>query len=740
MRILLVHNLPPWDPRAGGGQRIQHEIAVHAAAAGHDVRVLYSGDGVDAPDTPYRMVWANEHRRLIANAVAVARAARRLLAEWRPEVVHGSAAEAGLLPLVLPPDVPLVATSHHPDPPALPPSLSPLSPSSFAVLRRLQNPYLEAHLLRRAHRVVATSAWGADILREFGYLPPSRPVAVVHNGVGEDWMRTDAATHRPSGRPTILFVGRLEPAKGWDVLLAAMARPEAPRSAQIAFVGTGPDEQVLRESLAGQGLTDRVELVGWLDPPGLQDRLSKAVAMVLPSRRENYPLALLEAMAAGVPVVTTRVGGIPEMVDDGQSGLLVPPDDPTALAAALTRVSTDDGLRSKLIEGGREVAERHRWDRIVARLVVEYRLASELARPVPRPAVSPLYDLYRRASARVASVTAPRSDGRAPPQDVSRIALVRPGRLGELLLADPLLRALEERYPTAQIELVTDTADRVPPWMLDGRVAQRTLMLRRGPDAWRRAGDLERRSTLRALAEDWAASPPDVLLFVVDLADPIFRHLASELSKAAAGAWRAGLASGRGPFTELHAAIEAGPEAEHESVRLLRLAAAVGAQSGFRLARVPDAPSPLVAWPGPTLVVHPGASRITKQWPLARWGELAAKLATEGIRTVAVGDQADREHLAGLGIDFDENALVNRVGTLDLLELAAVLRGADGFAGNDSFPFHVATGRRHSLTGARRARCSPPVSLPCRSRDRPSGTRHLLASRGGGVGSVAIFV
>ena len=70
---------------------------------------------------------------------------------------------------------------------------------------------------------------------------------------------------------------------------------------------------------------------------------------------------------------------------------------------------------------------------------------------------------------------------------------------------------------------------------------------------------------------------------------------------------------------------------------------------------------------------------------------MAARLATEGIRTVAVGDQADREHLAGLGIDFDEDALVNRVGALDLLELAAVLRGADGFAGNDSFPFHVAT-------------------------------------------------
>ena len=412
----------------------------------------------------------------------------------------------------------------------------------------------------------------------------------------------------------MLCVGRLEPAKGWDVLLAALARPEAPRSARIAFVGTGPDEHALRASLAGQGLTDRVELVGWLDPPAIRDRLARAIALVLPSRRENYPLVLLEAMAAGVPVVATRVGGIPEMIDDGRSGLLVPPDDPGALAVALARVSTDEGLRGRLIEGGRVVAERHRWDRIVVRLVAEYRLACELARPVPRPAASPLSNLFRRVSARAASVRAPRGDGSAPPSDVARISLVRPGRLGDLLLTDPLVAALEERFPTARIELITDAADRVPPWMLNGRVSQRTLALRRGPDAWRRAGDLERRSSLRALAEDWAAAPPDVLLFAVDLADPIFRRLAAELSKAAASAWRAGLAFGGGSVPELHATIDPGSAHEHETMRLLRLAAAVGAPAGFRLPRVPMAPSPLPPWSGPTLVGHPGASRSTRRW------------------------------------------------------------------------------------------------------------------------------
>ena len=195
MRILLVHNLPPWSPRAGGGQRVQHEIAVHAAAAGHDVRVLYSGDGGNAPDTPYQTVWARERRRLLANAVTMALATRRLLSAWRPDVVHGSAADAGLLPLVLPPSVGLVATSHHPDPPILPQ----FSQASLPLLRRLQNPYLEANLLRRAHRVVAVSAWSADVLRQRGYLPSSRPVAVVPNGVGER-LDTDRRREAASGR------------------------------------------------------------------------------------------------------------------------------------------------------------------------------------------------------------------------------------------------------------------------------------------------------------------------------------------------------------------------------------------------------------------------------------------------------------------------------------------------------------------------------------------------------------
>jgi ADP-heptose:LPS heptosyltransferase len=267
---------------------------------------------------------------------------------------------------------------------------------------------------------------------------------------------------------------------------------------------------------------------------------------------------------------------------------------------------------------------------------------------------------------------------------------VRPGRLGDLLLADPLVAALAERWPDASLELVTDASDRVPPWMLGGKIARRTLALRRGPDAWRRPSDPERAASLSALGRDWSAHPPDLLLFAMDLADPVQRALAAELAAAAPQAWRAGLASVGHALPELHAAVDPGPATVHESERLLRLAARVGADGRFRFPRLPRAPSPLGSWGGPTVVVHPGASRSTKRWPLARWGELAARLTEVEARTVVVGDRAERAHLPALGIPFDERTFVDRVGMLDLAELAAAIAGADAFAGNDSFPFHLA--------------------------------------------------
>ena len=104
--------------------------------------------------------------------------------------------------------------------------------------------------------------------------------------------------------------------------------------------------------------------VGHLGRAEVREAMGKARALVLPSRAENYPLVLLEAMATGLPVITTRVGGIPEMITSGESGLLVGAEDRDALVEALLRVEQEPALCESLATAGLAVARRHRWEKV----------------------------------------------------------------------------------------------------------------------------------------------------------------------------------------------------------------------------------------------------------------------------------------------------------------------------------------------------------------------------------------
>ena len=218
--------------------------------------------------------------RLATHTVAVAHAVRRLLSTWEPDVVHGSAAEAGLLSFVLPPGMALAATSHHPDPTWLPARL-PRGPRSISVLHGLQNPYLEAHLLRSAHRVVTTSQWRTPCGSEG---TSRRPVPWRWSATGSPMTGSSGGRAPPSPRSaaSILFMGRLDRSKGWDILVEALARPDVPRGVTLTMAGTGPDRNALRERARELGLADRIDLLGWLDPPALRARLENAAAAGAP--------------------------------------------------------------------------------------------------------------------------------------------------------------------------------------------------------------------------------------------------------------------------------------------------------------------------------------------------------------------------------------------------------------------------------------------------------------------------
>lgn len=150
----------------------------------------------------------------------------------------------------------------------------------------------------------------------------------------------------------ILGVGRLAREKGFDILISALTElPEA----RLILVGEGSERGALEAQVDLLGLRDRVRFAGWSERSWAACFKPRVVAV--PSRNEAASLVILEAMAAGVPMVASRVGGIPEYLPDGEGGLLVPPESPRELAAALRRVLYDGSLQDRLGRAGRERSE-----------------------------------------------------------------------------------------------------------------------------------------------------------------------------------------------------------------------------------------------------------------------------------------------------------------------------------------------------------------------------------------------
>jgi glycosyltransferase involved in cell wall biosynthesis len=150
----------------------------------------------------------------------------------------------------------------------------------------------------------------------------------------------------------LLYVGRLRIRKGVEVLLAALAT-SAPPKLRLAIVGEGEHQERLHRTTRSLGLDDSVQFLGRRSPAEVRDLMGRAAALVVPSIYEGMPLVILEAMEAGLPVIASSVSGIPEVVEDGVSGWLVPAEDPTALAAAIRALGDDPEEARRRGEAGR---------------------------------------------------------------------------------------------------------------------------------------------------------------------------------------------------------------------------------------------------------------------------------------------------------------------------------------------------------------------------------------------------
>jgi glycosyltransferase involved in cell wall biosynthesis len=246
------------------------------------------------------------------------------------------------------------------------------SPSVNRVVR-----FAERTLGRVTDRAITISPrQRLDIVERY-HVAAARRVAMVPLGLELDDLLAipPSAPGGQAGRPVVFgFVGRLVPIKDPETLLRAFAlvREQVP-TARLHFVGDGELKDTVRTLAAALGFADAVELLGWRkDLRGVYDGID---VLVLSSRSEGTPFALVEAMAAGRPVVATDVGGVADILVDGVTGILVTPRDPPALAAAMTRLALDPVLRSRLGAAARARAGLYRADRLLVDTARLYREA-----------------------------------------------------------------------------------------------------------------------------------------------------------------------------------------------------------------------------------------------------------------------------------------------------------------------------------------------------------------------------
>ncbi len=188
---------------------------------------------------------------------------------------------------------------------------------------------LERRLEQMTSGLVFESAWSARVFRR-QVCNPNCPIRIIPNGL----LPGDFEVHKPDADAVeIVFVGELRHAKGIDVLLEALVAVRRKHDARALIVGDGPDAAILKELAGALGLGQAVSFPGAMPA---RTAFSRGRILVVPSRWESFPYIVLEAAAAGIPLITTSVGGIPEIVQGTDTGL-VPTDDVPALAAAITR-------------------------------------------------------------------------------------------------------------------------------------------------------------------------------------------------------------------------------------------------------------------------------------------------------------------------------------------------------------------------------------------------------------------
>ncbi len=380
----MTANGSPWTQNRGGGTLAVHSLAEALTALGHEVTVLYGRRPGDppAPPLPYKTRWAHFYKlaTLNLNIFSFRKVLAELIQKDAFDIVHGNAEESLFAPaLCRRAGIPFCYTSHANYLPTVGLFQGMLRPIRFL---KSVNAFLERATALQANQIFTFSHFSKGLVTNALGPDSDRRIRIISPGIDSKWL-----TPPPPGirKQQFLFWGRMAEQKGVASLLHAFKRVlENKREASLILVGEGECKATYEKLAKTLGVQDRVQFAGWKDVDTIRQLASESAAGVFPSTVESFGLAVAEALATEIPVVATRVGALPEIIEECKTGFLVDSGDVEGLAKHMTALLNDPNQHRKMAARGRlKILENCSWEKSAGEALETYQQLIKETRPSP---------------------------------------------------------------------------------------------------------------------------------------------------------------------------------------------------------------------------------------------------------------------------------------------------------------------------------------------------------------------
>jgi len=379
LKICLTINSSPWSAFKGGGQLAVHHLACSLFSKGHQVHVLYSKYPHEQfnIEVPYEIHWVRHYdfATINLNIFSFSNVLGPLAEKEKFDVIHGNAEEAYWAGKIAKRNKSTyVFTSHTPDIP-----ITGMLKGMMRPIRLLKslNTYLLRQAIREADQVVAFSHFSRDLIMKGINNTCANKIQVISPGVESSWFEVE---RKPSSGSALLFWGRIEEEKGLRELFHALKTvSKMIKDVSLTIVGEGNRLREYKSLVADLSLTDRVEFTGWLCSTKIQNLTARSSLGIFPSRVESFGLSVVEAMAAGLPVIAASGGAVPENIEQDATGTLVPVNDADALARAIIFILENVQHAESMAKAAKKVVQqKFTWDKAANKMIDLYELHSDM--------------------------------------------------------------------------------------------------------------------------------------------------------------------------------------------------------------------------------------------------------------------------------------------------------------------------------------------------------------------------